>query len=70
MTPAMLSGVLDGTEQVQGGLGLLLVLDMVDALKYRRENEKNLVEIRVHLVDETEIQNPSTGEQNHVESAD
>jgi len=33
-----------------GGLGLLLVLEMVDALKYRRVEEKNCVEVRVHLI--------------------
>lgn len=31
-----------------GGLGLLLVLDMVDALRYERVEEKNCVEVRVH----------------------
>jgi serine/threonine-protein kinase RsbW len=36
-------------EREVGGLGLLLVLDMVDALKYRRVDEKNCVEVRVHL---------------------
>jgi anti-sigma regulatory factor (Ser/Thr protein kinase) len=35
-----------------GGLGLLLVLDMVDVLKYRRAEEKNWVEVRVHLIAE------------------
>lgn len=33
-----------------GGLGLLLVLDMVDVLKYRRMDDKNWVEVRVHLI--------------------
>ena len=33
-----------------GGLGLLLVLEMVDVLKYRRVEEKNCVEVRVHLI--------------------
>ena len=32
-----------------GGLGLLLVLDMVDVLKYQRVDERNWVEVRVHL---------------------
>ncbi len=32
-----------------GKLGLLLVLEMVDALKYRRADERNWVEIRVQL---------------------
>ena len=35
-----------------GGLGLLLVLDMVDVLKYRRAEEKNWVEVRIHLIAE------------------
>jgi serine/threonine-protein kinase RsbW len=37
-----------------GGLGLILVLDMVDALTYRREEEKNWVEVRIHLVAQDE----------------
>jgi serine/threonine-protein kinase RsbW len=52
-----------------GGLGLLLVLDMVDVLKYRRVNERNLVEIRVHQFAENEDVENSTGEQSDVESA-
>ena len=32
-----------------GGMGLALVLDMVDVLKYRREGERNRVEVRIHL---------------------
>jgi serine/threonine-protein kinase RsbW len=32
-----------------GGLGLLLVLDMVDVLKYQRIEERNWVEVRIHL---------------------
>jgi anti-sigma regulatory factor (Ser/Thr protein kinase) len=32
-----------------GGLGLHLVLDMVDVLKYSRVDEKNCVEVRVRL---------------------
>jgi serine/threonine-protein kinase RsbW len=35
-----------------GGLGLALVLDMVDVLKYRREEERNRVEVRIHLAAE------------------
>lgn len=46
-----------------GGLGLILVLEMVDALKYRRVGERNCVEVRVHLVAEDEKGDPSTGEQ-------
>ena len=30
-----------------GGMGLMLVLDMVDRLKYRRSEPRNIVEIRV-----------------------
>ena len=45
-----------------GGLGLILVLDMVDVLKYRRVEEKNYVEVRVHLLVEDEKGDPSTGE--------
>lgn len=37
-----------------GGLGILLVLDMVDVLKYQRVDDKNCVEVRVHLKSETE----------------
>ena len=37
-----------------GGLGLILVLDMVDVLKYQREGEKNRVEVRIHLVADDE----------------
>ena len=37
-----------------GGLGLILVLDMVDVLKYRRVEERNCVEVRVHLIAEDE----------------
>ena len=61
---------LHAEDREPGGLGLLLVLDMVDVLKYRREADKNLVEIRVHLNAETESDNPSSGEQSHVESTD
>jgi anti-sigma regulatory factor (Ser/Thr protein kinase) len=32
-----------------GGLGVLLVLDMVDVLKYQRVEDKNWVEVRIHL---------------------
>lgn len=35
-----------------GGLGLLLVLDMVDVLRYQRVEDKNWVEVRVHLASE------------------
>ena len=32
-----------------GGLGLYLVLDMVDTLKYQRVDEENRVEVRVSM---------------------
>jgi serine/threonine-protein kinase RsbW len=32
-----------------GGLGLVLVLDIVDALKYKRVDNRNRVEVRIHL---------------------
>ena len=35
-----------------GGMGLILVLDMVDVLKYRREGERNHVEVRIHLAED------------------
>jgi anti-sigma regulatory factor (Ser/Thr protein kinase) len=37
-----------------GGLGLILVLDMVDVLKYRREGGKNRVEVRIRLAAEND----------------
>jgi anti-sigma regulatory factor (Ser/Thr protein kinase) len=40
---------LNAEERRVGGLGLLLVLDMVDVLKYQRVEERNWVEVRVHL---------------------
>jgi serine/threonine-protein kinase RsbW len=45
-----------------GGLGLLLVLDMVDALKYRRVKERNCVEVRVHLTTEVNVDDLLPGE--------
>jgi serine/threonine-protein kinase RsbW len=45
-----------------GGLGLILVLDMVDRLKYRRVDEKNWVEVRVHLIAEDESGDPPEAE--------
>jgi hypothetical protein len=33
-------------------MGILLVLDLVDVLKYRRIDEMNVVEVRVHLFPE------------------
>ena len=52
-----------------GGLGLLLVLDMVDVLKYRRVEERNCVEVRVHLASQAEQGDPSNGEQSNVPEA-
>lgn len=40
---------LHSEERGVADLGLLLVLEMVDLLKYRRVDESNLVEVRVHL---------------------
>jgi anti-anti-sigma factor len=37
-----------------GGLGLILVLDMVDVLKYRRDGDRNRVEVRIHLANQEE----------------
>lgn len=39
----------DLEEPEAGGLGLVLVLDIVDVLKYARVEDKNRVEVRVHL---------------------
>jgi len=49
-----------------GGLGLILVLDLVDVLNYQRVDEKNCVEVRVHLVGQDEKGDQSTGEQSNV----
>jgi serine/threonine-protein kinase RsbW len=49
-----------------GGLGLILVLDMVDVLHYQRVEEKNCVEVRVHLVEENEGGDLLTGEHSNV----
>jgi anti-sigma regulatory factor (Ser/Thr protein kinase) len=61
---------LHAEEREVGGLGLLLVLDMVDVLKYRRVEERNWVEVRVHLASQLEQGDPSTGEQSNVSEAD
>jgi anti-sigma regulatory factor (Ser/Thr protein kinase) len=45
---------LHAEDREAGGLGILLVLEMVDALKYRRVEEKNCVEVRIHLPGDTE----------------
>jgi serine/threonine-protein kinase RsbW len=52
---------LHAEEREVGGLGLHLVLDMVDVLKYRRIDEKNWVEVRVHLIADDENSDPSEG---------
>ena len=43
---------LHADDREAGGLGLLLVLDMVDVLKYRRTEDRNWVEVRIHLIEE------------------
>ena len=53
-----------------GGLGLLLVLDMVDMLKYRRVGEKNKVEVRIHLIPDEESGDISSGENCNVSDHD
>jgi anti-sigma regulatory factor (Ser/Thr protein kinase) len=45
---------LHADERQVGGLGLILVLDMVDVLKYRRTDDKNHVEVRIHRSDNGE----------------
>ena len=53
---------LHAEDREAGGMGLLLVLDMVDVLKYRRFEGKNWVEVRVHLVAEDRASDlPETG---------
>ena len=42
----------DADDLEPGGLGLTLVLDMVDALTYRREDEKNHVQACIHIREE------------------
>lgn len=44
---------LHAEDREAGGLGLLLVLDMVDVLDYRREGETNWTEVRIHLRGDT-----------------
>jgi anti-anti-sigma factor len=43
-----------------GGLGLILVLDMVDVLKYRRDGDRNRVEVRIHLANQEEESSPES----------
>ena len=61
---------LHAEERESGGLGLLLVLDMVDVLTYEREGERNHVEVRIHLIKEDPSDDPANGEQSNVASAD
>ena len=52
-----------------GGLGLILVLDLVDTLKYERVENKNRVEVRVHMAAMPEIgEQPMATEQGPAES--
>jgi serine/threonine-protein kinase RsbW len=57
---------LHAEDREAGGLGLILVLDMVDVLKYRRMDERNWVEVRVRLIEEDENTDLSTGGHSHV----
>ncbi|MFZ1009443.1 MAG: ATP-binding protein [Candidatus Sulfotelmatobacter sp.] len=43
---------LNAEERQAGGMGLLLVLDMVDVLTYQRVNERNCVEVRIRLFED------------------
>jgi anti-anti-sigma factor len=45
---------LHAEDREAGGLGLLLVLHMVDVLKYQRVEDKNRVEVRVRMIAEDE----------------
>ena len=45
---------LNAEDREVGGLGLMLVLDMVDVLRYQRVAEQNRVEVRIHLIPEDE----------------
>jgi anti-anti-sigma factor len=49
---------LHADERQVGGLGLILVLDMVDSLKYRRTGEQNHVEVRIRRLDEVATSAP------------
>jgi anti-anti-sigma factor len=50
---------LHAEDREAGGLGLLLVLEMVDVLKYRRKDERNWVEVRVRMIAEDANDDPS-----------
>jgi serine/threonine-protein kinase RsbW/sigma-B regulation protein RsbU (phosphoserine phosphatase) len=41
---------LNAEDREIGGLGLILVLEMVDVLRYQRVEDKNRVEVRIRLV--------------------
>jgi serine/threonine-protein kinase RsbW len=43
---------LNAEERQAGGMGLLLVLDMVDVLTYERVDERNCVEVRIRLFED------------------
>lgn len=45
---------LNAEDREVGGLGLMLVLDMMDKLSYQRVGEENQVEVRIHLIPEDE----------------
>ena len=59
---------LHAEDREAGGMGLLLVLDMVDRLKYRREGERNQVEVRIHCIPDEQGSDRSSGENGHVSS--
>jgi anti-anti-sigma factor len=50
-----------------GGLGLILVLDMVDVLDYRRAEDRNHVEVRIRLGAVDEMSQPNKGDSHDVE---
>lgn len=49
----------DSDDPEVGGLGLVLVLDIVDVLKYARRGNKNCVEVRVHLTEAAAGEDPA-----------
>ena len=46
---------LDADDRQVGGLGLYLVVDMVDMLKYQRVDEQNRVEVRISMTAEEQV---------------
>jgi anti-anti-sigma factor len=60
---------LHAEDREAGGLGLLLVLHMVDVLKYQRVEEKNRVEVRVRMIAENENGDPSAEPSDSPESS-